>query len=177
MTHAIDDTNPAASDLDNTELVVEVVGLFENRHTFDCAVEALLTGGFSRTAISVLASHTSLAASEPPPTVPQDDALAALVGELSFAFPLETAGLLTVVGGPITGLMAGLMAAGLGSMAIKDYLDELTSHPDTDAFARALEEGGLIVWVQVDDEAGEMRAADILTAEGAVNVHLSRREE
>lgn len=157
--------------------VVEVVGLFENRHAFDCAVEALLTAGFPRTAISVLASHTSLEASAPNPAAPQDDALTALVGELTYAFPLESAGLLTVVGGPITGTIGALMAAGIGSMALKEYLDEVTSHPDTDAFAKALEEGGLVIWVQVADEAEEAKAGDILTAEGAVNVHLSRRIE
>lgn len=157
--------------------VVEVVGLFENRHTFDCAVEALLTGGFQRTAISVLASHTSLEASAPNPAAPQDDALTALVGELSYAFPLESAGLLTVVGGPISGSIGALMAAGIGGMALKEYLDELTSHPDTDAFAKALEEGGLVIWVQVADDAEEAKAGEILAAEGAVNVHLSRRVE
>lgn len=160
---------------DEAEDVVEVVGLFETRHAFDNAVEALQTADFPRTAISVLASHTSLEASEPNPATPQDDALTALVGELSYAFPLESAGLLTVVGGPITGTVGALMAAGIGGMAIKEYLDELTSHPDTDAFAKALEDGGLIVWVQVADEKEEARAADVLTNEGAVNVHLSRR--
>lgn len=166
----------AADGVDEAD-VVEVVGLFENRHTFDCAVEALLTGGFQRTAISVLASHTSLEASAPNPAAPQDDALTALVGELSYAFPLESAGLLTVVGGPISGSIGALMAAGIGGMALKEYLDELTSHPDTDAFAKALEEGGLVIWVQVADDAEEAKAGEILTAEGAVNVHLSRRVE
>jgi hypothetical protein len=166
----------AADGVDEAD-VVEVVGLFENRHTFDCAVEALLTGGFQRTAISVLASHTSLEASAPNPAAPQDDALTALVGELSYAFPLESAGLLTVVGGPISGSIGALMAAGIGGMALKEYLDELTSHPDTDAFAKALEEGGLVIWVQVADDAEETKAGEILTAEGAVNVHLSRRVE
>jgi hypothetical protein len=166
----------AAADMDEAD-VVEVVGLFENRHTFDCAVEALLTGGFQRTAISVLASHTSLEASAPNPAAPQDDALTALVGELSYAFPLESAGLLTVVGGPISGSIGALMAAGIGGMALKEYLDELTSHPDTDAFAKALEEGGLVIWVQVADDAEEAKAGEILSAEGAVNVHLSRRVE
>jgi hypothetical protein len=166
----------AADGVDEAD-VVEVVGLFENRHTFDCAVEALLTGGFQRTAVSVLASHTSLEASAPNPAAPQDDALTALVGELSYAFPLESAGLLTVVGGPISGSIGALMAAGIGGMALKEYLDELTSHPDTDAFAKALEEGGLVIWVQVADDAEETKAGEILTAEGAVNVHLSRRVE
>lgn len=171
MSDLIDRTEGGDADDD----VVEVVGLFETRHAFDNAVEALLTAGVPRTAISVLATHTSIEASEPNPAAPQDDALAALVGELTYAFPLESAGLLTVVGGPITGTIGALMAAGIGGMAFKEYLDELTSHPDADAFAKALEDGGLVVWVQVDDEKEESRVADILTDEGAINIHLSRR--
>lgn len=165
----------AIGDASNEDEVVEVVGLFETREGFEHAVEALLTAGFDRTALSVLASHTSLEVADDPPPTPRDDALTALVGELNYAFPLEAAGILTVVGGPITGTIGALIAAGVGGLAIRDYLDELTSHPDTDSFAKALEEGGLVVWVQVDNAEKEALAAGILTEEGASNVHLSRR--
>jgi hypothetical protein len=156
--------------------VREVVALFETRSAFDHAVEALLTGGFSRADISVLASHTSLEAAEVSPPPPTDEALTGLVGELTYAFPLATAGLIAIIGGPITGTVAALVAAGVGGLAIKEYLDELTSHPDTDAFAEALESGGVIVWVQAPADEAVQRATAILTAEGGLNVHLAERE-
>ena len=165
-----------ASDAPNTGEIREVVALFETRESFDRAVQELLSGGFDREDISVLASHTSLEAAETRPASPRDEALTGLVGELKYAFPLTTAGLIAMVGGPITAPLAALVAAGLGGIAIKDYLDELTSHPDTDEFAHALETGGVILWVLVEDEEDERLAGTILERDGGKNVHLAVRE-
>ncbi len=165
-----------ASDNDTVREVREVVALFGTRGTFDRAVAVLLAAGFDRGDLSVLASHTSLEAADQRPPIPGDEALTGLVGELKYAFPLTTAGLLAIVGGPIGAPLAAVVAAGLGGIAIKDYLDELTSHPDTDDFSRALEAGGVILWVRVADLAAEEKARAILAAEGGRNVHLAVRE-
>lgn len=164
------------SDTANPDEVREVVALFETREAFDRAVDTLLTAGFSREDLSVLASHTSLEAAERPST-PRDEALTALVGELKYAFPLTTAGLIAIVGGPITATVAGLVAAGIGGIAIKDYLDELTSHPETDQFAHALETGGVVLWVRIDGNHAELDASAVLAREGGRNVHTVAREE
>lgn len=166
-----------ASDTANPGEVREVVALFETRDSFDRAVQALLTAGFAREDLSVLASHTSLEVAEKRPATPRDEALTGLVGELKYAFPLTTAGLIAIVGGPITASVAALVAAGIGGIAIKDYLDELTSHPATDEFARALEAGGVVLWVRADDSRTELDATAILNREGGKNVHLTVREE
>ena len=166
-----------ASDTANPGEVREVVALFETRESFDRAVNALLTAGFTREDLSVLASHTSLEAADKHPSTPRDDALTGLVGELKYAFPLTTAGLIAIVGGPITGTVAALVAAGLGGLAIKDYLDELTSHPETGEFARALESGGVILWVCTPNSRAELDASAILSREGGKNVHTAVREE
>lgn len=164
-----------ASDNDNVREVSEVVALFATREAFDRAVAALLDGGFDRGDLSVLASHDSLSAADKTPTTPRDEALTGLVGELKYAFPLTTAGLLAIVGGPIAAPLAALVTAGLGGIAIKDYLDELTSHPDADEFGRALEAGGVILWVRVGDEDARARATALLEANGGQNVHLAVR--
>ncbi|WP_448191772.1 hypothetical protein [Azospirillum sp. sgz301742] len=166
-----------ASDTANQGEVREVVALFETREAFDRAVNALLASGFAREDLSVLASHTSLEASEKRPATPRDEALTGLVGELKYAFPLTTAGLIAIVGGPIAASVAALVAAGLSGIAIKDYLDELTSHPETDEFARALEAGGVILWVRADSPTAELDASAVLTREGGKNVHVAVREE
>ena len=168
MTQTTQDAAPAE--------VREVVALFSTRAGFDRAVETLLAAGFDRADLSILASHTSLEAADPKGQ-PRDEALTGLVGELKYAFPLTTAGLLAIVGGPIAAPLAAVVAAGLGGIAIKDYLDELTSHPDTDEFSRALEAGGVILWVRVPDRSAEIRASSILDREGGRNVHLAVREE
>lgn len=154
----------------------EVVALFHTREDFNRAVAALLDSGFDRSDLSVLASHSSLAVADETPSKPRDEALTGLVGELKYAFPLSTAGLIAIVGGPIEALVAALVAAGLGGVAIKDYLDELTSHPRTDEFQKALEAGGVILWVATPDHAAEIRATSVLEREGGENVHLSVRE-
>ena len=167
MTQMTEETVPAE--------VREVVALFSTRAGFDRAVEALLAAGFDRADLSVLASHTSLDAANPKGK-PRDEALTGLVGELKYAFPLTTAGLIAIVGGPIEAALAALVAAGVGGAAIKDYLDELTSHPKPDEFTRALEAGGVILWVRIDTPDQEAQAAALLEREGGVNVHVSVRE-
>ena len=70
------------------------------------------------------------------------------------------------------------MAAGVGGAAVKEYLDEVTSHPQTDEFARALEAGGVILWVCIgDDRAKEMKAQEALAGAGGRNVHVAEREK
>ncbi|HEY0835765.1 MAG TPA: hypothetical protein VGE72_17815 [Azospirillum sp.] len=165
-----------APDSGQPQEISEVVAVFETRDAFDRAVSDLLAQGFARTDLSVLASHASLDAADAHPPAPRDDALTGLVGELKYAFPLTTAGLIAIVGGPITAPLAALVAAGIGGAAIKEYLDELTSHPEPDEFANALEAGGVILWVRVDDAAAEAKAAAILERNGGRTVHLAVRE-
>lgn len=160
---------------DTETTVREVVALFDTRAAFDRAVAGLLDAGFARDDISVLASHTTLDAADTA-APPSDEALTGLVGELKYAFPLATAGLIAIVGGPLTAVVAAAVAAGVGGLAIKDYLDEVTSHPDTGAFARALEEGGVVLWVRAATGAEEERATAILAATGGRNVHTAERE-
>ncbi|KAA0575224.1 hypothetical protein [Azospirillum sp. Sh1] len=167
MTQMTEETVPAE--------VREVVALFSTRAGFDRAVEALLAAGFDRADLSVLASHASLDVADPKGK-PRDEALTGLVGELKYAFPLTTAGLIAIVGGPIEAALAALVAAGVGGAAIKDYLDELTSHPKPDEFTRALEAGGVILWVRVESPDREAQAAALLEREGGANVHVSVRE-
>jgi hypothetical protein len=167
MTQMTEQTVPAE--------VREVVALFSTRAGFDRAVEALLAAGYDRADLSVLASHTSLEAADPKYR-PRDEALTGLVGELKYAFPLTTAGLIAIVGGPIEAALAAMVAAGVGGAAIKDYLDELTSHPKPDEFTRALEAGGVILWVRIDTPDQEAQAAALLEREGGANVHVSVRE-
>ncbi|CAO3355938.1 hypothetical protein [Azospirillum melinis] len=175
MTQLTGQTVPAATPAATPAEVREVVALFATRAAFDRAVEALLAADFDRADLSVLASHTSLEAADPKYR-PRDEALTGLVGELKYAFPLTTAGLIAIVGGPIEAALAALVAAGVGGVAIKDYLDELTSHPKPDEFSRALEAGGIILWVRVETAEREAQASALLDREGGGNVHVSVRD-
>ncbi|HYD31500.1 MAG TPA: hypothetical protein VEB64_11680 [Azospirillaceae bacterium] len=156
--------------------VRELVALFETREAFDAAVASLLASGFSRTDLSVLASHDSLDAAGRP-AKPMDEALTAMVGELKYAFPLTTAGLIAIAAGPIMAPLAAVVAAGVGGAAVKEYLDAITDHPHTEEFAAALEASGIILWVRVDgDPAVEAKAARLLGDAGGRNIHPVVRE-
>lgn len=152
----------------------EMVALFPDRASFDAAVRSLLTAGFRREDISVLASHDSLEAAGHP-AAPRDEALTALLGEFKYAFPLATAGLIAIVGGPITAPLAAMVAAGVGGVAAKEYLDAVTDHPHTHEFANALEAGGVILWVRTDSRNAESRAGLLLAEAGGLNVHPVER--
>lgn len=152
----------------------EVVGIFSNRHDFDGAVTGLLAAGFQRSEISVLSSHDSIDAAEPS-ALPWKERLVALVGELKYEGPLITAGLIALATGPVGASIAGLIAAGVGGAAVREFLGEVTSRPHSEDFARALSAGSILLWVDAADPSRRTRATDILTAAGGSNVHANAR--
>jgi hypothetical protein len=165
-----------------------VVGLFADRENFETAVEALMAAGFERVDLSVLGSHESIDAAGTPGK-PWRDVLTALVGEIKYEVPMVASGAILLAGGPMAATIAGLVAAAVGGVAAKEIIGEVTSSPHTEDFARSLEAGGLILWVNVADgdrenvvaegdrenvaiDGDRERAATrILTDHGATNVH------
>jgi hypothetical protein len=147
-----------------------VVGLLADRKDFESAVEALTAAGFERADLSVLGSHESIDAAGRPGK-PWRDVLTALVGEIKYEVPLVASGAVFLAGGPMSATIAGLVAAAVGGIAAKEIIDEVTSSPHTEDFARSLEAGGLILWVRADDGERESAATRILTDHGGTNVH------
>ncbi len=151
--------------------VKEVVGLFADRVTFEAAIEALAAAGFGRSDLSVLSSHDSIDAAGRPGK-PWKDALIALVGELKYEGPLVASGAIYLAGGALAATIAGIVAAAVGGIAAKELLDEVTSSPNTEDFARSLEAGSVILWVRVSDAARMGAARAILEENGGANVHI-----
>jgi len=149
----------------------ELVGLLSDRASFEATVKALLDAGFAREDLSVLSNHDSI------DTVGSSgnslkDTLTALVGELKYEGPLVASGAIYLAGGPMAGTIAALIAAAVGSVAVKEVVEEVTSTPDSEDFARAVEAGSIILWVRVPDDAVQAKAEAILKANGADNVHV-----
>lgn len=151
-------------------LPVEVVGLFADRPSFERAVAALLAAGFARADLSVLSSHESLDAADPGQHSWRDR-LTALVGELRYEGPLVASGAIMLAGGGIATLLAGLIAAAVGGLALKDLLDEATATPHTEDFARSLAAGTVILWVRAAADPEAAIAETILAGHGGTNVH------
>lgn len=149
----------------------EVVGLFADRESFEAAVHTLGAAGFERVDLSVLASHRSIdAAGESGRS--WRDVVPALLGELKYEVPLVASGAVLLAGGTIAATIAGIVGAGVGGVAVKEIIDEVTSSPDGSEFARSLEAGSVILWVRVADAEGERRAIAGLEAAGGTNVHI-----
>ncbi|GAB4362402.1 MAG: hypothetical protein Kow00114_17610 [Kiloniellaceae bacterium] len=152
------------------DVTVEVAATFATRESFTAAVKALQAAGFEHDDLSVLDTHESLSAAGKPSEAWQES-LAGLVGEINYVGPLTAAGLIAIASGPIGAAVAGAMAAGLTGAALVDLLDEVRATPHTEAFARALEAGAILLWVRVDSEARAHEAEALLARHGGSDVH------
>lgn len=153
----------------------EVTGIISRREDFDTAVQALQAAGFGHADISVLTSHESLDASDPK-NASWKESLVGLLGELRYQGPLVAAGFIALIAEPVVAAAAVAVAAGIGGAAIKELLDEVTAVPHADAFAKALAEGQLLLWVYAADEAREAEAKRILAAANASQIHTNERK-
>ncbi|SDG78007.1 hypothetical protein [Roseospirillum parvum] len=157
--------------------VREVVGVFTDRPGFENAVRALSAAGFAQADISILSSHSSLEAAfaEPDEEKSLSERLLPFLGELRYETPLITAGLIALASGPTAAAVAGLVAAGVGGLAVKDLLDEIAAEPHREEFEQALKDGNILLWVAIKDAGTETRARQILAEAGARDIHLHDR--
>ncbi|MDR3440400.1 hypothetical protein [Telmatospirillum sp.] len=154
----------------------EVVGVFANRDDFDKTVAALLADGFSRSDLSVLASHDSLeAAGTDADARSWKSRLVGLLGELKYEGPLVTAGFIAIATGSVGAVIATLIAAGVGGVAIKELMDEVTARPHAAEFAKALADGSILLWVDTPNPADESKVKALLASLGATNIHTNER--
>jgi hypothetical protein len=137
-------------------------------------VADLRAAGFEHSDLSVLDTHESLSASESPSEA-WKQSLAGMVGEVKYVGPLTTAGLIAIATGQIGMAIAGVLAAGLTGVALRELLEDIKATPHTDAFARALEGGAVLLWVAVDTSEREAEASGLLARHGAADVHSHRR--
>lgn len=152
------------------DVTVEVAGNFATKESFTAAVKALKAIGFGHDDVSVLDTHESLSAAGKPSEAWQE-ALAGMVGEINYVGPLTAAGFIAVASGPVGAAVAGAMAAGLTGAALVDLLEEVRATPHTEAFARALEAGAILLWVCVKNEEQASQAEAVLAEHGASDIH------
>lgn len=153
---------------------IEVIGWFDDRTSFKNAVQSLLQAGFDRTDLSVLDSHESLSAAQSPREVFLET-MSGLVREATYIGPITAAGLIAVATGPVGALISGAVGAGLTGYAVTDILREVRATPHTEAFARAAENGAILLWVRADDPDSQAHARRLLLEHGAEDVHTHER--
>ncbi|MGF1611746.1 MAG: hypothetical protein ACFCUQ_20260 [Kiloniellales bacterium] len=163
-----------AAKLEAKQGVTEVVGRFAERASFEDAVKALRAAGFEESDLSLLDTHESLSASESELEAWRQR-LASLVGEVNYIGPITAAGLIMLASEPLGVAIAGLVGAGFAGAAVKELLDEMRATPHTEAFAKALELGAVLLWVRAQTPERQERAKAILLKHGAADVHTHTR--
>lgn len=168
----------------------EAVGIFDSEQQLQAAIDDLLSHGFNRAEISVLAPVSaveeklghrfkSVAEIEDDPEamskayVPVEtigDAEGAVIGSLLYVGAF--AGIVLVAsGGALAAALAALALGGSGT-AVGVALARFIQQHHADYIADQLEKGGLLLWVRTWDQKDEAKAVELLSAHSAHDVHI-----
>lgn len=174
------------------ETVREAVGVFENETRLQAAADELMTSGFDRADLSVLAEHETVARHlgrdfenvtelEDDPAVatkplPDNDARVigegVVVGGLFFVGVMVTAVPILSAGGSLATAviwgLAGGVAGGLVGLAISRAIAARHRRHVRDQ----IRHGGMLLWVRTRDRQQERKACDILRREDGRDVHV-----
>lgn len=170
----------------------EAVGVFKDAKSLENAVDELESSGFDRAEISLLASEETVEQKlghkykkvtelENDASVPRSafvstesigDAEGGLIGGLMYVGAVAAAGAVVASGGTIgAAIIAAATLGGAGGL-VGSILAKVLGEHYARHIQEQLEHGGLLLWVQTRDQAGEGRAAMILSQHGAHDVHI-----
>ena len=170
--------------------VREAVGIFDGEERLQAAIDDLLSHGFDRAEISVLAPVSaveeklghrlkSVAEIEDDPEamskayIPVEtigDAEGAVIGSLLYVGAF--AGIVLVAsGGALAAALAALALGGSGT-AVGVALARFIKQHHADYIAEQLEKGGLLLWVRTWDQKDEEKAVELLSAHSGHDVHI-----
>jgi hypothetical protein len=176
----------------SAELSREAVGIFRSSAGLQGAIDELLSSGFHRAELSLLASEAAVVAKlghlyrrvdslADDPDVPRaayvagediGDAEGGIIGGLIYVGATAAAGAVVASGGTLLAAIAGAALAGgsgglVGSVLAKWLGDHHARH-----LQEQLERGGLLLWVRTRDPAREARAIEILGKYSAEKIHV-----
>ncbi len=174
------------------DTIREAVGVFETASALQDAIDELMSSGFDRAELSLLASERAVQAKlehryakvselEDDPSVPRrayvsgesvGDAEGVLIGTLLYVGAVAAAGAIVASGGTLAAAITGAaMAGGAGGM-IGSALAALVGESHARNIQEHLAHGGLLLWVRTRDGQHERRALEILTRHSGRDVHV-----
>jgi hypothetical protein len=174
------------------QTVREAVGVFHDRASFQDAVEGLMSAGFDRSELSLLASTQAIESKlghayrkiqelEDDASVPRaayvgDHSLAeartGVIGGLAYIGAVVGAGAMVASGGTLAAAIAAAAVAGGGGGLIGGLAARYLGRDRAKDLQQQLDRGGLLLWVHLRDAAHEQRAVEILRRHGAEDVHV-----
>lgn len=174
--------------------VTEAVGVFDDVHDLDLAVEDLHEAGFAKDHVSLLASQDAVEKKlghryervedlEDDPAAPRKayrtreslgQAEDRLIGSLTYLPALLAAGTVVASSGVVAAAVTGVAVAGA---AIGTVLGHFMDKSHADWLQGQLERGGLLLWVRTETPEAEQKALEILRRHSAHDVHLHKIPE
>jgi len=175
-----------------TASVREAVGVFDRAEDLQDAIDELLSSGFDRAELSMLASehvieeklghkYEKVAALEDDPSIPRSayvstesigDAEGGLVGGLMYVGAVAAAGAVVASGGTLAAAIAGAALAGGTGGLIGSILAKWVGDHHAHYLQQQMEHGGLLLWVRTRDAQHEKRATGILAKHSGHDVHI-----
>lgn len=170
----------------------EAVAVFQSEHDFQAAIDDLLSHGFDRADISLLAGEHAVeqklghryqktAQLEDNPAVPRTvyvstesigDAEGSLIGAPLYIAATTAAGVILVSGGSLAVAIAGAAVAGGAGAMIGTVLAKFVGKQHARHLEEQLEHGGLLLWVRTWDVQDERKAIDTLKRHSGEDVHV-----
>jgi len=175
----------------NLARVCEVVGIFHNPDDLESAIDELLSSGFDRAELSLLASEDAVATKlggyyrpvnemADNPAVPRTafvstaaigDAKGALIGGLTYVGATVAIGAVVMSGGALAAAVAAAVLAGGTGGLIGSALAYWVGHHHAAYLHDQIENGGLLLWVRAWNESDEKRALEIVAKHAADKMH------
>lgn len=170
--------------------VREVVGLFGSVDALQSAIDDLLSNGFDRAEISLLAEDEAVDAKlgaktarelEDDDTAPRtpyidseslNEGKAGVVGVLFYVAAFAGAGVVIMSGGATVSVLVGALGAGFVAAMIGLIAARLIDERQRRWAQAQLRRGGLLLWARVWNEEHERIAADVMRRNGGADVHV-----
>jgi hypothetical protein len=170
----------------------EAVAVFQDAASLQDAIDEILSSGFDRSEISLLASDKAVEEKlghaykktqdlEDDASAPRvayvstetiGDAEGGLIGAPMYVAAVTAAGVMVASGGTLAGAVAvAAMAGGAGAL-IGSVLARLVGDHHAAHLREQIEHGGLLLWVRTRDKAHEHRAVELLSKHSAQDVHV-----
>ena len=178
--------------IEQTDGIREAVAFFESAEALQGAIDELMSSGFDRAELSLLASEKAVeeklghkyrrvAELEDNPKAARccyvsdesvGDAQGALVGGPLYIAATATAGMIVASGGTMAAAILGAALAGGAGGVIGGILAKLVGDQHAHHLQEQLEHGGLMLWVRTRDALHERRAIEILKKQSGRDVHV-----
>ena len=173
----------------------EAVAVFDSATALEQAIDTLLSHGFDRADLSLLAGESTVARElghryerveelEDDNAVPRSawvstesigDAEGGLIGVPLYIGAVTAAGMVIASGGTVLAALGPALLAGGAGAVLGSLLAVWLGEERAKVLEQQIEHGGLLLWVTLHDAGHETRALELLKAEGARDVHVHHR--